>query len=99
MANIFSIAQSGLAAAQAGIATTGHNIANQATPGYNRQQVIQASMDGQNLGGIGFIGNGVQVQTIQRIYNEFLGAQAVSGTATASQLATYYAQINKVNNM
>lgn len=99
MANIFSIAQSGLAAAQAGIATTGHNIANQATPGYNRQQVIQASMDGQNLGGIGFIGNGVQVQTIQRIYNEFLGAQAVSGTATASQLSTYYAQINKVNNM
>lgn len=99
MANIFSIAQSGLAAAQAGIATTGHNIANQATPGYNRQQVIQASMDGQNLGGIGFIGNGVQVQTVQRIYNEFLGAQAVSGQATASQLATYYNQVNKVNNM
>ena len=99
MANIFSIAQSGLAAAQAGIATTGHNIANQATPGYSRQQVVQASMDGQNLGGIGFIGNGVNVQTVQRIYNDFLGAQIVSGQATASQLATYYDQVNKANNM
>ncbi len=99
MANIFSIAQSGLAAAQAGIATTSHNIANQGTVGYSRQQVIQTAMDGQNLGGIGFIGNGTQVQTIQRIYNEFLGAQIVSGQATASQLATYYAQVNKANNI
>ena len=99
MANIFSIAQSGLAAAQAGIATTSHNIANQGTVGYSRQQIIQTAMDGQNLGGIGFIGNGTQVQTVQRIYNEFLSAQIVSGQATASQLATYYSQVNKANNI
>src|SRR5690606_21857328 len=98
MANILSIAQSGLAAAQAGLATTGHNIANQATPGYSRQLVIQASMGGQNFG-YGFIGNGTNVETVQRVYNEFLGSQAIAGQGTASQLATYYAQINKINNM
>ena len=98
MANILSIAQSGLAAAQAGIATTGHNIANQATPGYSRQLVIQASMGGQNLG-YGFIGNGTRVETVQRVYNDFLGTQAISTQGSASQLATYYAQISKINNM
>lgn len=98
MANILSIAQSGLAAAQAGLATTGHNIANQATPGYSRQLVIQASLGGQNFG-YGFIGNGTNVETVQRVYNEFLGSQAIAGQGTASQLATYYAQINKINNM
>ncbi len=98
MANILSIAQSGLAAAQAGLATTGHNIANQATPGYSRQLVIQASLGGQNFG-YGFIGNGTTVETVQRVYNEFLGSQAIAGQGTASQLATYYAQINKINNM
>lgn len=98
MANILSIAQSGLAAAQAGLATTGHNIANQATPGYSRQLVIQASLGGQNFG-YGFIGNGTNVEAVQRVYNEFLGTQAIAGQGKASQLATYYAQINKINNM
>jgi flagellar hook-associated protein 1 FlgK len=98
MANIISIAQSGLAAAQAGLATTGHNIANQATPGYSRQQVVQSSAPGQNYG-FGFIGNGTNVDTIQRIYSSFLGAQASSTQSTKSQLDSYSAQISKINNM
>ncbi|MES2025006.1 MAG: flagellar hook-associated protein FlgK [Pseudomonadota bacterium] len=98
MSNLLSIAQSGLAAAQAGIATTGHNIANQATPGYSRQVVIQASLGGQNIGG-GYIGNGTNVETVKRIYNDFLGAQIIGAQSSKSQLDTYYAQISKVNNM
>ncbi|CAL62042.1 putative flagellar hook-associated protein 1 FlgK-like [Herminiimonas arsenicoxydans] len=98
MSNLLSIAKSGLAAAHAGIATTGHNIANQATPGYSRQLVIQASLGGQNIGG-GYIGNGTNVETVRRIYNDFLGAQVVSAQSSKSQLDTYYMQINKVNNM
>lgn len=98
MANILSIAQSGLAAAQAGLATTGHNIANQKTPGYSRQQVIQSSMGGQNIGG-GFIGNGTNIDTVKRIYNDFLGTQAINTQSNSSQLNTYYTQINKINNM
>lgn len=98
MANILSIARTGLDAAQAGLATTGHNIANQATPGYSRQLVIQGSLPGQNLGG-GFIGNGTTIVTVQRIYNEFVGKQIVGVQGSASQLATHHAQINKINNM
>jgi len=98
MANILSIARTGLDAAQAGLATTGHNIANQATPGYSRQLVIQGSLPGQNLGG-GFIGNGTTIVTVQRIYNEFVGKQIIGVQGSASQLAPHHAQINKINNM
>lgn len=98
MPNILSIAQSGLAAAQAGLATTGHNIANQATPGYSRQQVVQSSLAGQNING-GYIGNGTNIDTVKRIYNDFLGTQAINTQSNTSQLNTYYTQINKINNM
>jgi flagellar hook-associated protein 1 FlgK len=98
MANILSIAQSGLAAAQAGLATTSHNISNQGVTGYNRQQVIQSSAQGQNYG-FGFIGNGTNIDTIKRVYDSFLGTQANGVQSTKSQTDSYYAQINQINNM
>jgi flagellar hook-associated protein FlgK len=39
--SIFSIGVSGLNAAQVGMLTTSHNIANASTAGYNRQQIVQ----------------------------------------------------------
>lgn len=99
MSNLLSIAKSGLAAAQAGVATTGHNIANEKTPGYSRQLVIQSSLGGQNLTGGGYIGNGTNVDSVKRIFNDFLAAQVVAAQSSTSQLDTYYTQMNKVNNM
>ncbi|HTH44909.1 MAG TPA: flagellar hook-associated protein FlgK [Oxalicibacterium sp.] len=98
MANILSIAQSGLVAAQAGLATTSHNISNQGVAGYSRQQIIQSSAGGQNYG-YGFIGNGTNVDTIKRAYDSFLGVQANGVQSTKSQLDSYYTQINQINNM
>ena len=99
MSNLLSIAKSGLAAAQAGVATTGHNIANEKTPGYSRQLVIQSSLGGQNLTGGGYIGSGTNVDTVRRVFNDFLAAQVMSAQSSTSQLDTYYAQMSKVNNM
>jgi flagellar hook-associated protein 1 FlgK len=98
MPNILSIAQSGLAAAQAGLATTSHNISNQGVAGYNRQQVIQSNTPGQNYG-FGFIGNGTTVDTIKRVYDSFMSTQANGAQSTKSQYDTYYAQISQINNM
>ncbi|GGI16330.1 MAG: flagellar hook-associated protein FlgK [Oxalicibacterium faecigallinarum] len=98
MANILSIAKTGLAAAQIGMATTAHNIANQATPGYNRQQVIQTALSDMTEGG-GYSGIGTSVQGIQRVYNSFLATQTIAAQSSASQQTSYYAQINKLNNM
>jgi flagellar hook-associated protein 1 FlgK len=98
MANILSIAQSGLMAAQAGLATTGHNIANQGTPGYSRQIIVQTTEPGQNLGQ-GYIGSGTQVQTVLRQYDDFLGQQLDSINTSKGLTDTYYNQISNINTM
>ena len=96
--SILSIGQSAIAAAQAGLNTTGHNIANASTPGYSRQVVIQGAALPQNFG-FGFMGQGTQVSTIQRVYNEYLGVQVQSAQASKSGLDSYYTQIKQINNM
>jgi flagellar hook-associated protein 1 FlgK len=98
MSSILSIGQSALAAAQAGINTTGHNIANAATPGYNRQVIVQGAAQAQNFG-FGFLGQGVEVSTVKRVYNEILGNQLQSAQTTKSGLDSYYSQISQINNL
>lgn len=96
--NILSIGQSALAAAQAGLNTTGHNIANAATPGFNRQVVVQGASLPQNFG-FGFLGQGTEVATVKRIYNEFLGGQVRAAQNSRSGLDSHYAQLKQIDNM
>ncbi len=96
--SILSIGQSALAAAQAGLSTAGHNIANASTPGYSRQVVVQSTAQAQNFG-YGFLGQGTQISTVQRVYSEFLGVQVQSAQASKSGLDTYNTQIKQINNM
>ncbi len=96
--NILTVGQSALAAAQVGLSTTGHNIANAATPGYNRQVVVQGAALAQNFG-YGFVGQGTDVTTIKRVYSEFLGTQVRTAQATTSGLDSYYSQIKQIDNM
>lgn len=96
--NILSIGQSALTAAQVGISVTGHNIANAATPGYNRQVVVQGSALAQDFGA-GFLGQGTQIETVRRVYNDFLGVQVQSAQASKSGLETYYAQMRQIDNL
>ena len=96
--NILSIGQSALAAAQVGLSTTGHNIANASTPGYNRQVVVQGTALPQNFG-FGFLGQGTEVSTVKRIYNEYLGNQVQSAQTAKSGLDSYYAQIKQIDNL
>lgn len=96
--NILGIGQSGLAAAQAGISTTGHNIANAATPGYSRQILVQTANEPQQLGG-SYIGQGTSISTIKRMYNQFLAAQVNTSQTSKNQADTYNRQITQINNL
>ena len=96
--NILSIGQSALAAAQVGLSTTGHNIANAATPGFNRQVVVQGASLPQNFG-FGFLGQGTEISTVKRIYSDFLGLQVQAAQTTKSGLDSYYTQIKQIDNM
>lgn len=98
MANILSTTNSALVAAQQGLATTAHNIANARTEGYHRQIVMQAAVSGQNEGG-GFIGKGTEVVSVQRVYNEYLGTQLRTVQTNQGQLDAHYVQASRINNM
>jgi flagellar hook-associated protein 1 FlgK len=95
--SILGVGQSALAAAQAGLTTTGHNIANASTPGYSRQVVIQESAGAQDTG-FGFVGKGTQIAEVKRIYNEFLSNQVNASYTSKNEVETYYTQISRINN-
>nr|WP_277998887.1 flagellar hook-associated protein FlgK [Moorella sulfitireducens] len=72
----------GMQAAQRGIYTTAHNIANANTEGYTRQQVVLATTPAYPVpamnrpGGTGWqIGTGVDSQETRRLRDEFLDTQ------------------------
>lgn len=96
--SIFGIGVTALNAAQIGITTAEHNIANASTPGFSRQQAVQTANPPQ-FSGAGFIGQGVNVTTIKRMYSDFLGTQVLQEQAQANQLDTYYTEIQQINNL
>jgi flagellar hook-associated protein 1 len=96
--SVFNIGLTGLNAAQMNLATTGHNIANAATPGYHRQSVVvQASFP--NVTGEGVFGSGVDVRTVKRAYSEFLDSQVTMSQGRLAYLAAYQAQITQMDNL
>lgn len=87
MSGILNIGTRALQANQVALQTAGNNIANVNTPGYSRQSVVLQTVQGQFTGG-GYIGKGVDVQTIQRNYNAFLSSQStIAGAIHASDAA------------
>lgn len=96
MADLFTSALSGMSAAQLGVATTQHNIANASTPGFTRQQIQVSSRAGQQTGA-GFVGQGVDVTGVIRIYDQFLNTQVLQEQNQASYLTAYHSAIAQID--
>lgn len=96
--SVYGIALSGLNAARAGLSTTSHNIANSNTVGFNRQQVIQQSRPSTGSD-IGFIGQGVSIATVQRVYSDFINSQEQKATSDAAFFSAKAQQIARVDAM
>lgn len=86
MADLLNTATSGLLAFQRSLDVTAHNVANANTPGYSRQVAEFSTVPGQNQGN-GYVGNGVQVSTVKRIYDQFLSIQLQTAASGQSRLA------------
>ena len=108
MANIFNtlnIGYTGLNASQVGINTTGHNITNAEVEGYTRQRVITTAATPLQLSA-GQVGNGVEIQDIKRIFDNFVFDRYSSVSAdkefndfetqTLQELSTYFPEIDGV---
>ncbi|MEQ6887208.1 flagellar hook-associated protein FlgK [Halomonas sp. CS7] len=89
--SIFSTGLSGLNAAQNALATTSNNISNVFTPGYNREVAI--------LGESSTGGGGVQVNDIQRQFNDYVASQLNAATSKSSALATYANQVGQIDSL
>ncbi|HZX30223.1 MAG TPA: flagellar hook-associated protein FlgK [Rhodocyclaceae bacterium] len=95
---IIGIGITGLQAAQMGLLTSEHNISNASTPGYNRQRIVQAS-NVPLMTGAGALGQGTHVETVQRMYSDFLSGQVNSSQTNVSELESYYAEVSQIDNM
>ncbi|HLP98525.1 MAG TPA: flagellar hook-associated protein FlgK [Sideroxyarcus sp.] len=98
MGGIYSIGVSALKAAQAGIASTSHNIANANTPGFSRQEIVQIAGMAQNTGS-GYFGQGVDVTSVVRRYDQFLTRQVLETQTQSTNLSTQYGLAQQLSNL
>ena len=98
MSSLINSAMSGLSAAQSALNTTSNNISSYNVAGYTRQTTVLAAAN-STLGAGGWVGNGVNVSSIQREYNAFITNQLRSAQSQSSGLSTRYDQVSKLDNM
>jgi flagellar hook-associated protein 1 FlgK len=95
---LLGTAASGLQAFQRAISVTGHNISNANTDGYTRQR-IELGTRPPSFTGQGFIGNGVQVESIERVFDEFVTERLRNTSSSSSQYETLALLSGRVSNL
>lgn len=72
---LFDIGKTGVLTYQKALEITSHNIANAATEGYTRQDVIFENMPSGIISAQGVSGRGVKISDIRRMYDSFIDLQ------------------------
>jgi flagellar hook-associated protein 1 len=98
MADFLSSGVSGLLAFQRALDTTSHNISNVGTEGYSRQRVEIGTRPAQAYGN-GWVGQGANVRTTQRVYDDFVASQTRSTSSSLQHLDVYASNAERLNNM
>ncbi|MBX2879311.1 MAG: flagellar hook-associated protein FlgK [Granulosicoccus sp.] len=98
MADPLQSGSSALLAFQRAIATTSHNIANSATEGYTRQRVDLQAKPAIPVSS-GYIGQGVEVYSVERIEDEYANAQILQTGSELSRLTTLQGYTGQVDNL
>ncbi|WP_311224184.1 MULTISPECIES: flagellar hook-associated protein FlgK [unclassified Acidovorax] len=96
--SLLNVGGRALLANQVALQTAGHNIANVNVAGYSRQTVSLQTVQGQFTGG-GYIGQGVDVQTILRNHNELLTRQAAAAGSTQAADSTRAQRLAQVQDI
>ncbi|CAM3630184.1 flagellar hook-associated protein FlgK [Paracidovorax anthurii] len=96
--SLLNVGARALLANQVALQTAGHNIANVNTAGYSRQTVSLQTVQGQFTGG-GYIGQGVDVQTILRNHNELLTRQAAAANSAQTADKTRAERLSQLQDV
>lgn len=102
--NTLNVGYTGLTASQAAINTTGHNISNAETEGYTRQRVVATAAVPIESGSV-LIGNGVNIDDIERVFDQFVYDRYVESSSDKAysdyerqnleKLSTYFPEIEE----
>lgn len=98
MADLLQVGISGLKAHQTALTVTGHNITNAGTEGYSRQEVNFTENNPQFNGGV-WVGNGVSVASVRRVYDEFLNEQLRRDTSTFNEFETLATNAGQIDSL
>lgn len=91
--DIYQTGVSGLLAAQGQLATTGHNIANVNTEGFNRQRVEQITTLPM-YHGAQFYGTGTRIIDVTRMYQEYAFKDVLVNNTEKAGAESLYNQLN-----
>jgi flagellar hook-associated protein 1 FlgK len=95
---MLGIGVSGLLAYQRSLQTVSHNIANANTEGYSRQRVELGTQPPLYLGG-NYLGSGVTIQGVERVYDSFLTGQVRTYTSSFNQAEAYADHASLIDEM
>jgi len=95
MTDLVSVASNAVSAYQRSLGTISNNIANVATEGYSRQEVVLAANPVAKIGNT-YLGTGVVVERIQRQFNTFIESNLRNSN---SDLASQEPMVNYANRV
>jgi flagellar hook-associated protein 1 FlgK len=86
-----TIGKSGLYTYQGALNTTAHNIANEKTTGYSRQQTVRSATTALSLpGGYGMAGTGVNIDAVEQIRNEYYDVKYWNSSSKQGEYGSKY---------
>ncbi|WP_086932531.1 flagellar hook-associated protein FlgK [Agarilytica rhodophyticola] len=95
---LLGVSVTGLRVAQSNLSITGHNIASADVEGYSRQIVNSETNNATPIGN-SFIGNGVNVASIERVANQFIIEQMRVDTSLFKDLDIYNENISQLDRL
>ena len=98
MGDILATSISGLLAFQQALDVTSNNVSNSTTKGYSVENINLAEAAGSGSAG-SYVGDGVDVASVTRSYDETLAAQVRSSNASYQAFNTLSTQASTVDNM
>jgi flagellar hook-associated protein 1 len=98
MADILNIGLSALLAQQRALTTTSNNVANANTPGYSRQRVELTQRPVERLGS-GYVGTGVDIESLRRMSDEILASQLRTAAGTFGRADAFVSLAEALDNL
>jgi flagellar hook-associated protein 1 FlgK len=98
MTSLLSSSLSGLFAAQRSLETASNNISNVNTEGYSRQRSEQSARPTE-FSGAGYIGTGVDVNSVTRSYDQFITKQVNVSASTFHETDTFVTLSSQVDSI